>query len=437
MAPHGRPLKVLLKGPYSIYSGYGTDGFGLLDALDRWGCDVYPQPTWVDVPIPPRLLPLFGKTLLGPFDLTINHWDPSHLHITREARQMCRVAVGWTMWEFDGGPGPLPCARHRKSGADLEELGECPDCVPGPVSGLHPHCERIEDTHDEHGESQQDGLANRLRWFDMVLGYDPVSLAALEPFIPGPVHRGVLQGGYDSREWKHAERDWHGERFQFAMHGALNNRKQPWVAIEAFQKLKFEKKDEFAGARLALHTNTPGSLFPELNTPFEQFGIKVYVDTFDAPTMREFYAAAHCLLSPSRGEGKNLPALEFMTTGGAVAATNFGGHTQWLSGDWAYPLDYTMQATFGDAPWGAHDARVSVDHLADVMWHIYTHREEARQKGLKAEKIIPQMCDWDVVLEKLFQRIRDEVTGPGPQVYDAAMACRRDREEEQPRRLVL
>jgi hypothetical protein len=223
------------------------------------------------------------------------------------------------------------------------------------------------------------------------------------------------------------------------MHGALNDRKQPWVTIEAFQKLKFEKPEEFRGARLALHTNTPGTLFPELNEPFAQHGIKVYVDTFDVPTLREFYAASHCYFGPSRGEGKNLPALEFLTTGGAAAVTDFGGHRQWLSGDWAYPLQCKLQATFGDKPWAAHDARVSVDHAAEVMWHIFTHREEARQKALRAEKIIPQMCDWQVVVENLFKRVRDNVTSNnvGPQVYDAAMACRREEEPEFAGRIVL
>jgi hypothetical protein len=119
------------------------------------------------VPVPRDLLPLFAKELRAPFDLLINHWDPEHLMITPEARQCTRVAVAWTMWEFAGGPG--------KDGKG--------------VSGLVPHC------------PNRSKLRSTLRWFDMVLGYDPVSLEALEPYIPAKVHRGVLQGGFDSREW--------------------------------------------------------------------------------------------------------------------------------------------------------------------------------------------------------------------------------------------
>jgi hypothetical protein len=428
---------------------YGNDGFGLVRALHEWGCDVYVQPVWLDVPIPRDLLPLFAKTLRPPFDLLVNHWDPDHLEITREARAASRVAVGWSMWEFSAAPPEIrkPCREH----APCKSCGKTkfyhpvtghrfmptfrhekavgqPDCraCKHVDSGFYPHAQNLK--RDADGRP---GLAERLQWYDMLLGYDEVSLAAFAPFLPDHVHGGVLQGGYESKLWKPVERDWHGDRFQFLMHGALNHRKAPWVTVEAWHKLKAEKGDAFAGARLALHTSLPGVLFPELNHAFEQVGAKVFCSSMDMTALKDFYAAGHVLLAPSRGEGKNLPALEFMTTGGAVAATNYGGHTQWISDDWAYPLDYELGATFGDCPWGAHDAKVSVDHLADTMWHIYTHREEARQKAMKAAELIPRMCDWSVVVENLFRRIRDTVTSNsiGAQVYDKAMGCRRQGEE--------
>jgi len=397
----GRPLKVLLKSPFSQYSGYGTDGFGLARALHRWGCDVYVQPTWLDVPVPRDLFPLFTKELRAPFDLLINHWDPEHLSITPEARQCARVAVGWTMWEFAGGPG-----KPRADGG------------PRPVSGLVPHCRGLTT------------LRGRLKWFDLVLGYDPVSLAAIEPYMPPKVHYGILQGGYDSGDWKPVERDWFGERFGFAMHGSLNRRKAPWTAIQAFNELKFEKGDEFAGATLALHTSMPDTLFPELNGPFEQQKIRVFVEAFDKPTLDQFYASAHCLLAPSWGEGKNLPALEFQTTGGVVAATNFGGHTMWLNGDYAYPLDYALVPTIPAKPWAAHHAEVSIEEMKRVIWHVFTNRAEAKRKAEMASRMIPQMCDWRVVVEDLFRRIGDVVTGPGPEVAAVAFGCRREAEEE-------
>ena len=394
-----RPLKVIVKSPFSQFSGYGMDGFGIIRALHRWGCEVYAQPTWLDVPIPRDLMPIFGRELRGPFDLLINHWDPGHLFITREAREFCRVAVAWTMWEF--APAPGSTGRQHTGIAGFRGAGAST-------------------------------MRKRLQWFDLVLGYDDVSLAALEPYLRRSVHRGVLQGGFDSGEWKVAERDWTGDRFGFIMHGALNDRKEPWIAIQAFNELKFEHGSEFEGATLALHTNAPGNLFPELNVPFEAQKIRIFVDAFDRRTLEEFYAAGHCLLAPSRGEGKNLPALEMMATGGTVAATNFGGHTQWMNADYAYPLGYELTPMFPDKPWAAHYARVPVEHMKEVIWHIWTHRAEARQKGELASRIIPQMCDWQAVIERLFRRIGDQVTGPGPEIAAQAFACRREEERGLP-----
>jgi glycosyltransferase involved in cell wall biosynthesis len=310
-------------------------------------------------------------------------------------------------------------------------LADCPDCEKGPFSGLLPHCEAIE---DNEGGKTWPGLKNRLKWFDMVLGYDSVSVEALAPYVSEHSYLGALQGGYESRLWRPVQRDWFSPRFQFIMHGAINARKAPWVAIQAFNELKFDKPGPypagFDDARLAIHTNNPGDIFPEMNDIFGDKGIRIWVESFSKEELDKFYAAGHCLLAPSRGEGKNLPALEFMTTGGVVAATAFGGHQVWMGGDWAYPLEYELTPTFENCPWGARDAKVSIEHMKDVLWHIYTHRAEAKHKAELAQQLIPKMCDWQVVIENLFRRIRDNVELVGPEIYDQAMSCRREPEGE-------
>ena len=371
---------------------YGHDGFELLRALDRWGADVYPQPVWLDVPIPPDLLPLFAKTLQGPFDLTINHWDPDHLEITRQGREATRLAVAWTMWEMT----------------------------------TMQHAEAVEDVKDARGRDH-DGLAKRLKWFDCVLGYSDVTLQALSPYIPAHVRRGVLQGGFEASEWKPMERDWFGDRFAFGMHGALNRRKEPFQVLQAFLELADEHPEFKQNARLLLHSTMPG-MFPEMNEIYERSGIavRVYLETWDKPTLEQYYAACHALVYPSHGEGKNLPALEFAATGGAVLATDWSGHREWLREEYAYPLACTVEPMFPGKPEQAHWAVVNIAEIKRAMWHVFTHRDEAKAKGELASRVIPQMCSWDVVVEALFRRLRDLVPGPGETVHGLAQACRRD-----------
>lgn len=218
------------------------------------------------------------------------------------------------------------------------------------------------------------------------------------------------------------------------MNGQLHARKSPYVTIQAFTELKYERPGAwdasnpeasgFDSARLGLHTTIgdPLVVFGHLIP-----GMKVWHEMWEKPVLEEFYRAAHVLVAPSRGEGKNLPALEMMTTGGAVAATNWGGMTQWLSPEYAYPLDYTLGPTDAAYPDGAFDAKVSVATVKEFMWHAFTHRGEVREKAELAARVIPQMCDWPVVMERFFERVRDNVPGKGEVLYNKAMQCRRER----------
>jgi glycosyltransferase involved in cell wall biosynthesis len=357
----------------------------MIRALKNWGCDVYVQPTWVDAPIPKDVLPLFGKPLTPPFDLTINHWDPGNLDLGMAPRKATRLAVAWTMWEFMAGPA-------------------------GPTSALR-----------SFGHSGTKTLRDRLQWYDLVLGYDPVSIQALAPYCPKSAGRGILQGGYESKDWPAVERDWFGEKFVFLMHGALNARKQPWLAIQAFNELKAEQP-EFEPAVLAVH-NTVGGIPQEIEKAIP--GLRIYQDAFDNETLQRFYQAGHVLLSPSLGEGKNLPALEMLSTGGTVIATNVGGHTMWIRDDIAYALDYTLTPVFPDKPRGAQGAAVSVQDLKDAMWAAFSDRGAAKARGDLGAKLIPQMCDWSVVVEGLFRRCNDLVPHNGEMIYEMAQECHR------------
>jgi glycosyltransferase involved in cell wall biosynthesis len=746
-------FKVLLKSPFSHFSGYGHDGLELARALHNWGADVYVQPVWLDVPIPQDLMPLFGKSLAGPFDLTICHWDPPHVEITRHGREVTRLAVAWTMWEmcadveteiftrrgwlrwdqvteedqtlginpetdlaewqqvervssFHGrrsmvardyqghsslttrnhswlvkdGRGQwkwrtsdtlqrhdqvprsavlaeLPqspkysdafvemvawtytegwlergqsirigqsaranpeeteriraalhallgpprvwggvcqrcgdnepdsqgrvtrarslchrCYEHQRNHGQLDQwllyeawtespekadgavffnisrhasqeiLVCCPDKVPshdfllsltraqlelfiqvscladgwhvksgcwgfaqtiGPrleafiyacvlagksVSSPKPRAEfphltsvlvgsrrftsperAARETPEAKQVVEYDGivwcptvrhgnwLARRhgtmyytgntslrphcegrskirehLRWFDAVLGYSDVTMQALEPYIPKAAHHGVLQGGFEAGEWKYMERDWSGDAvFRFGVHGALNRRKEPMVTLQAFNELCHEHPEFKEGARLLMHSSMPGSgVIPEMNEVFERsgIGVRMYLGAWDKLVLEQFYQACHALVYPSHGEGKNLPALEHAATGGVELVTDWSGHQQWLREDCAYPLACEVVPMFPGKPELAHWAVVEVAEVKRAMWHVFTHRAEAKAKGDLASRLIPQMCSWDAVAETLFRRLRDLVPVQGEIVHSLAMSCRREQQ---------
>jgi len=405
-------VKCLVKSPFLACSRaiYGQDGFGLVRALKNWGCDVYVQPTWVDVPIPKDLLHLFTKPLVAPFDLTINHWSPDNLNIEKPAREATALAVAWTMWEFSPATEPAKVMRWTEDGKSKVPV----EIQPKP-GGLYPLCKN------------RSSFAKRMKWYDLLLGYDPVTMSALEPLLPPHVARGILLGGYDSQNWKPVERDWFGPDFGFAMHGALNNRKQPYLVLQAHLALREEDEDYRKQARLSFHTTIP-PLFPELNEILnkdQDSRVRIFYDTWDDATLKQFYAANHCLVYPSQGEGKNVPCLEFMSTGGTVIHTKRGGPEMWLNEDVGYEVPFVLRPVLPKYPDGAHSARVELPELKRVMLNVFRDRGEAKHRGELASRLIPPQLDWEVVVETLFRRIRDLCGSRGEIIWNAAQEDRR------------
>lgn len=352
-------MKVLLQVPLSTYSGYGNDGCGLARAFMHRGADVYLDPTAVQAPLPLDVASLLTKENKAPFDLTIQHVDPITMKSDETLKAVSGVYIGWSMWESSNF-GNLP----RRS-----------------------------------------TLKKRLRHFDAVVGYDDVSAECFQPYYKKPILK--QQGGYWPEDWAPLERDWDRPEFHFAMIGVLSPRKDPFAAIHAFTNAKAEDPEFDKYARLSLKTSVPG-----LHSKMEDVypGLRVFYDSWPTEVVKEFYRAQHVLLAPSRGEGKNMPALEFMSTGGAVIASNWGGHREWLNPDYSYPLDVTLHPVDEAHP-GTLNARADVEHLKNLMLHTFHHREEVRRKGQRASQIIPQMCSWDRVVDRLINKIRTEVSG--------------------------
>lgn len=375
------PLKVLMVGAYGRYSGYGSDLIDMTQALVDKGIDVYLQPYNVQPPIPLDVAELLTKHLQAPFDLVISHVDPGTIKSSDEQRRAADVIVGWSMWE-------------------MSTLG----CLNGKSS-----------------------FKKRLKNFDALFGYSDVSVDAFAGYAPKKLPMGTLQGGYDPKRWKYMERDWHSPRFSFIMNGQLGPRKNPSVAIQAFAELKDEYPEEFEPAEFHLHNSLP-SLPPLLEDSIPK--LRIHYRTFDDDEMHEFYRHGHVLLAPSRGEGKNLPALEMLSTGGSVIYTDWAGHQQWGNGQYAYPLNYKLVSMGIPKYWDCEWAEADKDHLKELMLHCFRNREEVKQKGLLGSKVIPQQCSWDRVMDDFFRRLPDLVPGKGEVIkykYDEALALQKER----------
>ena len=368
-------MKVLLKAPFSVFTGYGNDGIGLSQALERYGADVYIEPETIQAPIPQDVADLLTKTPNAPFDLIIHHINPANLDASPQLQSSGTALIGWTMWEW---------------------------------------------TNFDYHEDK-DKFRKNWENYDAILVYDDVSADALREYYDGPIVK--LQGGYDPSRWTRVDRDWFAEDFYFCMLGVLSPRKDPFVSIAAFTQLQNEHEDFKKHARLSLKTVDDTGLSPKISDLYEN--IRIFQDSWPQKIVQSFYEHQHVLLAPSRGEGKNVPALEFQTTGGVLLATNWAGHKEWLNPDYSYALDYTLENSDIYEP-GTYQAKVSVEEMKEKMLHVFRNRAEVKEKAKLAAQIIPQMCSWDSVVERLFNRIRDEVPN-GEEIYAQASICRREK----------
>ena len=321
-------------------------------------------PTAVEPPLPQHVVDLMTKKADPPFDLVISHVDPGMLNLGEGTSRVSAVSVGWTMWEsstFDNLPA-------------------------------------------------KDELRDNLKNFDVLVGYDKITSNSLAQHFDGPVV--TVQGGYDPEEWVYHERDWHSEDFYFSMIGVLSPRKNPFAAIQAFSELRLEHEDFEKHARLMLKTTSPG-----LHSRMEDVypGLRIFYDVWDTDTVKEFYRNTHVLLAPSLGEGKNMPCLEFQSTGGPVIATNWGGMAEWLDSSFAYPIDYELGPAVPPAP-GAQQAHVKIESLKAHMLQAFRNRNEAREKGFQASLIIPQIRSWDSVIDRLMLQLKDAAPN-GEELY--------------------
>jgi glycosyltransferase involved in cell wall biosynthesis len=370
-----KPLKVLLHTALARYSGYGNDGIDIADALARKGVDVYITPLTAQPPLPQSVANLLTKPLEAPFDLMITHVDPGGINIIPEHRSAVDLVVGWSMWEF----------------STLDNLA---------------------------GKST---FKKRLKNVDALVGYSDVSTEAFRGFAPKDFPLGTLLGGFNAELWPRVERDWIFSPFRFVMNGIMNIRKNPFAVIAAFAQLKSEYPEEFEPAELHIHTR-----LPTLPMEIMQSVPKLWIhgETFTDAQMLTFYRIGHVLVTASRGEGKNLPALEMLSTGAPVIYTDWSGHREWGSDDYGYPLRVELRKARNSKHAECKWAEVDMQHLKETMLHCFRNRDEVRRKGLIGSQVIPRKYSWDTVIDRFFELLPDLVPGKGDEVkfkYDEAL----------------
>ena len=127
--------------------------------------------------------------------------------------------------------------------------------------------------------------------------------------------------------------------------------------------------------------------------------------------MAGLYTACDCLVHPYRGEGFGMPIAEAMASGLPVIVTNHGAALDFCNQNNAYLVDakevMLKEKTIGhiptvDHPWWAEPDPVS---LVNLMMEVLENPDKAKRKAEKAYKTILESFTWDVVGDKVEERI--------------------------------
>lgn len=361
-------MRMILKAGFDTFSGYGNDGVDMAVALDRAGVDVVLEPTGIRSGLPPEFLKLLLKDPRGPADVALMFGPPQTIMPAGLAGR-APVLVGWSMWEKD-----------RLVREDFKNAG----------------WSRVSDRTVWWGKGRNPKDGKLRDWLDLMVVTCPDNVDAFR-HLDDKVPYAVVPNGVDPKLFPVMERA-RDRPMRFASVGMLGPRKNPFATLAGWELA--QQMDPAFDAQLILKTSAVG-LHPKLMERYRN--VVVITEEWERAKLVEFYGEVDVLVSTSRGEGNNKPAMEFMATGGPVMATDWGGHRNWLHPDWGYPLAGELEDSAPGS--SAMDFRVNVQAVADAFLQCWANPEQVRRKGELAAGYIRADLSWDKVIDRLLMHV--------------------------------
>lgn len=195
--------------------------------------------------------------------------------------------------------------------------------------------------------------------------------------------------------------------YRFLCVGKWEVRKGMDKLLRAWQ-MAFKPGDD---VELVLHCHNPYATAYNPQAIVDRLQLKSAPIIISPPTgevhdMVALYNSCDAFVLPTRGEGWGLPIIEAMACARPVITTNYSAHLEYANPTNAYLIDVARMTKVID-PWFFEShldygewAEPDLDHLVHLLRHVYHHREEARQKGLRARRDIESGWTWDHAAQK-------------------------------------
>lgn len=218
-----------------------------------------------------------------------------------------------------------------------------------------------------------------------------------ETFKRAGFESSVIPLGYESAIFKEVGRQ-ENHPYTFLHYEAFQDRKGWQDLLDAwFTSLHEEEFD----ARLLLKTIRPYSEIPE---EVKQFvNVKVISGEIPHHALFDIMSEVDAFVFPSRGEGFSIPPLEAMATGLPTILSIGHSHLDYYNEDYMYgvPCEIKIPAKYPNWESQGGFVRCNIDNLAGVLKHVYTNREEARNRGHLAASYVKDRYTFSHTARKL------------------------------------
>lgn len=239
-----------------------------------------------------------------------------------------------------------------------------------------------------------ESFRENLHQFDTILVPSDQNVELFSQYHPN-VQRVLL--GVDPVEWHYVKREAPGRYFDFLI-GGSGSRKGTDLAYKAF--LAAFPQADGSGPVPRLVMKNPRS------ESFHHDRVEMISGKVSAEEEQDIYAAAHCYLQPSRGEGFGLQPLQALAQGCPTILTDAHGHASFAHLGYGISAEAAQSDYFiyGDAgQWW----EPNLDELIDQMRWVYDNYDEACEKAKVAAAVIAHDFTWANTAEQFLDAVPD------------------------------
>ncbi len=213
-----------------------------------------------------------------------------------------------------------------------------------------------------------------------------------------PIH--VSGYGVDGDVFRYRRRRDDGQFVFMAMGRIFGGRKGTLKVIEAFLRLKGEKKLGDDAHLIVKMSKVPWKHITHENVRRDD--ITLINEKVPTEHLVGLMQSCDVFVYPTLGEGFGLEPLEAMATGACVLVTDWGGPQEYIQTECCFPIPVKGVAPYPLEPWEDRGCMADVDYeamKATMLW-CYENRDETRALGARSAEYVRERWSWDQAAER-------------------------------------